>query len=325
VGRPEMRDGDTSSSRKDVPGESLQSIIERRLSRRAALKAGITIGAVAVVGPALSVFDRAMAAEPEQGLRFTAIPPDTGDQIVVPDGYRHQVIHRWGDPVFANSPAFDVDAQSPGAQELQAGFNHDFTYFLPLPMGSANSDDGLLWTNHEYTDGATMFRGYDAANPTRDQVEIELAAHGATISRIKRAADGSWVFDRSSRYNRRVTGTTRMRVTGPAAGIELLRTDADPSGRMVFGMLNNCGGGVTPWGTVLTCEENFNQYFANAGLLAASDARKASHLRYGIPQGPASASGSTSWSASTSAVTPTSRSASVGSSRSTLTRPGAFR
>jgi secreted PhoX family phosphatase len=90
---------------------------------------------------------------------------------------------------------------------------------------------------------------------------------------------------RDSRFNRRITGETSMMITGPAAGHPLMRTREDPAGTTVRGMLNNCAGGTTPWGTILTCEENFHQYFANAGRLADDDPRKAVHARYGFPSG----------------------------------------
>lgn len=275
--------GLVDQDRDDVygTGEAFAKVVEQRISRRGVLRAGIAVTALAIAGPAVSLATARRAAAAGPMVSFTPIGPHTGDQIVVPAGYRYQVVHRWGDPLFARSPEFDLARQSADAQELQVGFNHDFTYFLPLGRAGAA---GLLWTNHEYTDGAMMFPAYDPAAPTEDQVLIELAAHGATLVRVDRISD-AWVIDRGSPYNRRITGTTPIRISGPAAGIDLLRTDSDPSGRRVLGMLNNCGGGVTPWGTVLTCEENFNQYFANAGALPAADPRSASHRRYGIPSG----------------------------------------
>ena len=131
-----------------------------------------------------------------------------------------------------------------------------------------------------------MFRNYDEDNPTRDQVDIQIQAHGGSIVLIQRGKRGGPFRHRPlSRYNRRITATTPMRLDGPAAGDDLLKTSQDPSGRRVRGMLNNCAGGVTPWGTVLTGEENFDQYFGN--LEQVTDPRiRALHDRYGFDEGP---------------------------------------
>ena len=127
-----------------------------------------------------------------------------------------------------------------------------------------------------------MFPGFDPDAPslTRDQVLVEMHAHGGSVIEIERVGPG-WRPVVSSRYNRRITANTPMVLTGPAAGDPLLRTNDDPGGTRVFGTLNNCAGGLTPWGTVLSCEENFNGYFGN--LSAVTDPRlTASHERYGL-------------------------------------------
>ncbi len=61
-----------------------------------------------------------------------------------------------------------------------------------------------------------------------------------------------------------------------------MKTTADPTGTRVNGMLNNCAGGITPWGTWLTCEENINYHFSGKPARAASDEERALK-RYGIP------------------------------------------
>jgi secreted PhoX family phosphatase len=143
--------------------------------------------------------------------------------------------------------------------------------------------------NHEYTDEALMFRGYttgDAA--TEEQIRIAMAAHGGAVVEVERArATGQWklVTKGRRRYNRRITARTEMRFTGPAAGSALLRTAADPRGVKPLGMLNNCAGGTTPWDTVLTAEENFNQYFVNGDKVPAEQAPYIK--RYSIPSGTA--------------------------------------
>ena len=270
--------------------ETYAEVVERALSRRAFLAAG-GVGAL-VIGAAASPADA--SEEPPVGpyrphptgrrLAFTPIAPNTIDDVVLADGYTDRVLIAWGDPIRPGAPEFDFDAQTPAAQARQFGYNNDYLAFFPLPWWSANSFIGLLWSNHEYTNPELMFRDYDADNPTRDQVDIQIQAHGGSIVLIQRKKRGGPFRHRPvSRYNRRITATTPMRLDGPAAGDDLLRTSQDRSGRRVRGMLNNCAGGVTPWGTVLTGEENFHQYFANNDAVTDPKVR-AWHERYALPE-----------------------------------------
>ena len=91
---------------------------------------------------------------------------------------------------------------------------------------------------------------------------MSIAAHGVSVVEVERGAPGNlWQVARPSRYARRITAATPTRVAGPAAGHPMLRTNADPTGTRVLGTLNNCAHGFTPWGTYLTCEENWSYYF----------------------------------------------------------------
>jgi hypothetical protein len=139
--------------------------------------------------------------------------------------------------------------------------------------------------NHEYTNPELMFRNYEGfANQTAEQTEIELQAHGLTVVEVFRNSAGRWSYVVGSRFNRRVTATTPMEVTGPAAGSDWLETKGDPTGRRVLGTLNHSAGGQAPWGTVLSGEKNFHQYFANAGAVTNAAARSISRS-YGLPEG----------------------------------------
>ncbi|MFD9035462.1 PhoX family protein [Streptomyces sp. NPDC059567] len=210
-----------------------------------------------------------------RGLRFAPVAPNTADKVTVPSGYEQNVVIRWGEPILRGAPAFDADKQTAKAQAGQFGYNNDFLSLLPL-RGEHNRQ--VLVANHEYTDEILMFKGYDAANPTREQVEIAWAAHGLSVVVVQEEhRSGKLTPVTRHPLNRRLHTTSEFELTGPAAGSALLKTSVDPSGRKVLGTLNNCAGGTTPWGTTLHGEENFNQYFANGS--------SATDKRYGIGTG----------------------------------------
>ncbi|MGW0912965.1 PhoX family protein [Streptomyces sp. NPDC002784] len=262
-------------------------VIAGALSRRSVMRAAAVVTAAAAAGTAATVAAAPAAeaapagtgkpgtAKGARGLRFTAVAPNTADAVTVPEGYGQNVVIRWGEPILRGAPAFDPEKQTARAQAQQFGYNCDFLALLPLP-GEYNRQ--ILVANHEYTDEMLMFRGYDAANPTREQVEIAWAAHGLSAVVVEgNKKNGQLKPVPRHPLNRRITATTEFRITGPAAGSDLLKTSADPSGTKVLGTLNDCAGGVTPWGTTLHGEENFNQYFGNGS--------SATDKRYGVPTG----------------------------------------
>ncbi|MGW0018075.1 PhoX family protein [Rhodococcus sp. NPDC003382] len=274
-------------------GTYFGDIVRGAVSRRGVLRGGaMAVLAVGAGGVLTACSDDASAGEAPApgsgdlgpaapGTDFTPVPPNTADAVTVPDGYEQAVVIRWGDPVLPDAPAFDIENQTAAAQEKQFGFNNDFAGLLPV--------DGvphtyLLVVNHEYTTEPFMFAGYDAENPTEEHVRIGWAGHGLSVVQVKGEPGTGHLTPEFGPYNRRITALSEFAVTGPAAGSDLLKTAADPTGTRVLGTLNNCSGGLTPWGTVLSGEENFNQYFANAEQV--TDPIVAERLtRYGIEGG----------------------------------------
>ena len=239
-------------------------------SRRALLKAG---AGAAVLG-ALPL-SRAQGTRPQ--LSFTPIPASNDDALRVPAGYEARVFYRWGDPVgaAAGMPEFRMDASNSAAdQALQAGMHHDGMHYFPLPYGSSSSAHGLLALNHEYLDQGLLF-----PDGTKDW-SAEMVAksqHAVGVSIIEVAFEkNQWRIVRPSRYARRLTAATPCRISGPAAGHALVRTARDPDGLGVTGTYAGCAHGWTPWGTYLSCEENWHYQFVKRS--ASSPAQR----RYGI-------------------------------------------
>ncbi|MFI6261652.1 PhoX family protein [Micromonospora sp. NPDC051006] len=228
-------------------------------------------------------------------LTFNPIPPNKLDTLVVPNGYDHAVVIKWGDEVVPGAPEFNVHRQTAAAQAKQFGYNNDFVGVLPLDKQGKRA---LLVVNHEYTNEDLMFPAFPGLdNLSVEQLRIAMAAHGMSVVELERVdGTGQWrpVAKGRRPYNRRVTAlATKFDVTGPAAGSAWLKTAADPKGRTVVGTLNNCAGGVTPWGTVLSGEENFNQYFVGADAVPAE--LKPKLERYGITTTARYPSGSRKW------------------------------
>jgi uncharacterized protein len=253
---------------------SLHDLIEVAVDRRQFLRAGIA-GAVAVLpgaGLLAGCASESLVTGPTIG--FAAIPPSTADRVVVPPGYRAQVLYRWGDPVgaAAGNPEFKPDAANTAdEQALQAGMHHDAIEYFPLPRESRGAGRGLLALNHEYTDDGLLHPD-GRKTWSAEKVRKAQAAHGVSVIEVERAG-AQWRVVRPSQYARRITANTPMRVAGPAAGSAYLQTNADPTGTAALGTFNNCAGGRTPWGTYLTCEENFNGYFGNAPTITAAMGR----------------------------------------------------
>jgi secreted PhoX family phosphatase len=276
-----LKDEDDSRPSNHSSGATFSELATIRFSRRAALTGLLATTALTAVGDLAA--RKAAASTSASSLQFAEIPHAMDEKLHVAEGYDAQILLRWGDKVVAGAPDFDPAAQSADSQSKQFGYNNDFIVYMPLPAGSTNSENGLLWVNHEYTNPHVMFPGFAdakaaAQGTTAESTAIELQAHGGSIVEIKKEA-GVWKAVDGSQYNRRITLTTEMTLTGPAAGHDRLKTSADATGTKVLGMINNCGGGWTPWGTVLTAEENFHQYF---GGDPAGTAEEKNYKRYGI-------------------------------------------
>ncbi|MFV0282798.1 MAG: PhoX family protein [Castellaniella sp.] len=284
----------------DIPAnpamaDSLDQLLARLESRRRFLKGGLGLSAVSFLGGLLPA-SRTLAGETSAPiaapLGFKAVPMSTADRVTVPEGYAHAVINRWGDPLTANAPAFKGDASDDSAaQATQTGYNHDGLHFFPIDGKdgvTGSSTEGLLVTNHEYVTPHYFFPkgvqpGAEGWGP--DWIRKAQHAQGASIVHIRLDAQGQWQRVTDSPYNRSIHANTPIRMTGPAAGHPLLRTQADPEGTRVLGTFGNCGNGWTPWNTYLTCEENFTDYFgigarAEASVDDLDEAARQHRLRY---------------------------------------------
>ncbi|MTE24270.1 PhoX family phosphatase [Microbacterium sp. ZXX196] len=257
------------------------------LSRRAVLAGGAAAAAAVVIGSSLAGGSPAQATTAQvlgrdKGAAFGFTPiapvPNTVDAVTIPDGFTWTPVIRWGDPLFDAADAFDPAHQTAAKQARQFGYNNDYLDIIAEPNGKR----AVLAANNEYTNAGIMFPPAASEEERLEQVRVTKAAHGFSVVELERAHRGQpWRYIVGAPKNRRITADTPMVFDGPAAGSDLLKTTDHPDGRTVNGTFGNCAGGTTPWGTIVSGEENFNGYFR-------ADGTTPGNARYGITEGASS-------------------------------------
>ncbi|MFZ5542110.1 MAG: PhoX family protein [Pseudomonadota bacterium] len=295
------------------PNPDFSGVLQARLSRRSMLRGGLGTVATTIFG-GLSVAacgggdddEPAPAAPaPVTSLGFAAVAKSTADAVIVPAGYTATVIYALGDPLTAATPAYANDG-SDADFEQRAGDHHDGMEFFGLSANGLRDDNaserGLLAVNHEATshagnDIASTFVHADGGTNTLPrpaaEVDKEVPLHGVSVVEVKKGANGAFATVQGSAFNRRITPLTPVQLSGAARGNTLVKTLYSVDGTATRGTINNCGTGRTPWGTLLTGEENWAGYFARGATDDAARADKSvvALNRYGRRQGAASRHG----------------------------------
>ncbi|MCX2723392.1 PhoX family protein [Roseibium salinum] len=253
-------------------------VVEAGLSRRGFLGGLVAFGSGAAamgLGSGVSLMNSTSARAQEAGrFAFNPIPIATDATVHVPEGYTWDILVKWGDRLF--SDALDFDHETGGDARTSDRVFGENTDGMEL---FAVGDRQVIAVNHEYANPKINLPHTEDGKPqSAEDVRKMQNLQGVTVMEVEEG-DGGWNVVVDSPLNRRITHNTAMRLAGPAAGHDLLKTDADPSGTTSLGTFNNCGAGRTPWGTYLTCEENFNGYF---GSTDANFERPEDFKRYGI-------------------------------------------
>ncbi|MCG9682049.1 PhoX family phosphatase [Vibrio sp. Isolate23] len=255
----------------------LSEVMSKALSRRTMLKG---TGGVAAFG-AMSSFGltdcdtdetTVEVSERVNSLGFESVSAKSKDAFTVPEGYFAQVLAPWGTRLFSVSShndfiqPFKQDGTNSDIDQLHSvGQMHDGMHYFPL-----DDTQGILCMNHEFINQNTLHED-DFESNDRDYLDRRLPnyvrkeyyAHGVSVVHIK-LEQSVWQVVIDSPYNRRIHLSTEMDVTGAITEGDLLTTKftvENNKSNVTHGTYNNCGNGFTPWGTYLTCEENWPSHF----------------------------------------------------------------
>ena len=258
--------------------QEFDRVVERAISRRGFLGGVLAFGSGAAVFGTGVASSGPAAAQQAGRFAFAPIPTATDGTVHVPEGYSWQVLVRWGDPLFSDA-AGDFDHETGGSLAMSDRVFGENTDGMELFL---IGDRQVIAVNHEYANRRVNLPGTGDGTPrgAGDVAKLQNL-QGVTVMEVREGA-GGWEVVLDSPLNRRITHTTPMTLSGPAAGHALLQTEADPTGTRALGTMNNCGSGRTPWGTYLTCEENFNGYFGATGEMPRAGAVAEGYARYGI-------------------------------------------
>ncbi len=261
----------TQSSKKETDFSRMSRNI---MSRRTFLRGGASLGTTVIVAKATSVSNAAIQKSILHTFSFEPVLANTEDTVSLPNDFSWHVVIRWGDPLWSSGTEFDPNTRgTASSQEFAFGDNNDGMELF------TKGDLNILTVNNEYTNLRIIYGNRSSKLPeTIDDIRKGKMAIGVSVVEISQQG-GRWSILKDSVYNRRVTAETPTEMTGPARGHYLLRTNEDPDGINPIGTLHNCGSGRTPWGTYLTCEENFHHFFSSSDQsFQLTDAMK----RYGI-------------------------------------------
>ena len=273
------------ANRRAVTQEQTTTWIEQLVSRRRVLAGATTLGLAGLAGLVLGGCegDDAVTTMPDgttqsapSAFNFEVVSLNMEDKVTLPPGHRAQVLYAYGDPFASGLAEYSNTGAEPASEwDSRAGDHHDGMHFFGLTeigddeygLDPNSSDLGILCVNHENITQALMHESgasmdADGNRTDVDEVRKEQRAHGVSCVVIRRdEASGQFTIVKDSKYNRRITAYTEMVLHGPAAGSDLLKTQYSQEGLAGRGTLNNCANGYTPWGTYLTCEENYDLYF----------------------------------------------------------------
>ena len=251
--------------------QTFEEVLDGYMSRRQLLVGGVAGAALMFMGGSkVSALD----AKPTSGaalakrakIGFTSIPMQASAMPTIAPEYEYSVLIPWREKLDGSGKSFDYAGFTADNQALSVGIGHDGMHYF------GDNKKGLLCINHEF--GTTPHIMGKAVPTSLDEVKVVQAAHGVSVLMIENTKTG-WKLAKSAK-NRRIHGNTPMKFSGPAAKSDLL---VNAAGNPVLGTLNNCANGYTPWGTYLTCEENFNGYFGTANTAWKANTEQA---RYGI-------------------------------------------
>ena len=299
MGHHPVEDSNRSNNR------SFEEIINARLSRRKLLTGTASAATVGVLGSLAltgcggssssdtrTTASNTVTMNPER-LGFEAVPGAIEDRVILPQGYKADVLYAKGDPLFSGLPQFkndgtDVDYDS------RSGDEHDGMHFFGMNSSGQYdpqaSNRGILVLNHENLEDNTLHETPTAKadalaenniTDLKKFVDREMNGHGVSCVEIQKE-NGKWSVVLDSPYNRRVTIFTEMEMRGPVAGEDFVKTKLTPTGTRRFGTMNNCAHGYTPWGTYLAAEENWYAYFNVGTVDALSEKHQGWLARYGI-------------------------------------------
>ncbi|MWJ27087.1 DUF839 domain-containing protein [Halomonas sp. ZH2S] len=254
-------------------------VLAKHVSRRDVMRGGLGLAAASMLG--MGVTSKALASVSDRkplALAFEAISGAHKDAVVVPEGYTAQVLVPWGTPLKAGDQWHPAQAMTAEQQAASVGMHHDGMAGFALDNQSA-SHRFVLALNNEYIDQDALWS--TEGGPTNaeegkrpaEESRTEINAHGVTLVEVQKDGEGRWTHVPGSSYNRRLTSATVMDLGGPVAGSDYVKTRFSPNGAQTRGTNNNCGNGVTPWGTYIACEENWPNIFVNTGERFIDDAR----------------------------------------------------